>query len=174
MPEQPDRVKRYKLVDQPSQGALLDSIGETAEFRFMRILLLPAIAMLAVALVPSTSRAADTDPWFGRDKALHFGVSGLISSNGYLATRLANGSRPLAFGIGAGTAIAIGAAKELYDLSGRGDPSWKDFTWDVVGTGTGLLVAWAFDRLVADRLSEEKHALRIGDWNVRVAVMAVR
>lgn len=140
----------------------------------MRSLALSVSAVATALLAPTTSRAAEPDPWFGRDKALHFGVSALISSNAYLATRLADGSRPLALGIGAGTALTIGALKELYDLSGRGDPSWKDLAWDAIGTGTGVLTAWAFDRFVVERLTHQPHALRIGDWNVRVSVMATR
>lgn len=130
--------------------------------------------LAAMVAVPATARA-ENDPWFSRDKALHFGVSGLIASNGYFATRLADGNRGLALGIGAGTAIVIGVGKELYDLTGRGDPSWKDLSWDLVGTGTGLLVAWAFDRLVlGEGASSTPHALRIGDWNVAFSLRPIR
>ena len=40
-------------------------------------------------------------------------------------------------------ALAAGAAKELWDVAGPGDASWRDFTWDVVGTATGVAVAFA-------------------------------
>jgi hypothetical protein len=42
--------------------------------------------------------------------------------------------------------MGAGVAKELWDLSGRGDPSWKDLAWDGVGTAAGLVTAWCFDR----------------------------
>ncbi len=44
---------------------------------------------------------------------------------------------------GAGAGILAGAGKELLDLAGFGDPSWRDFAWDVIGTivGVGLAVA---------------------------------
>jgi putative lipoprotein len=46
--------------------------------------------------------------------------------------------------LGLGAAILVGAGKEGWDAMGHGDPSWKDFTWDVagalVGVGLSLLV----------------------------------
>ena len=39
----------------------------------------------------------------------------------------------------------MGVAKELWDLSGHGDASWRDLTWDAVGTVTGLALAAAID-----------------------------
>ena len=42
-------------------------------------------------------------------------------------------------------ALGLGIAKEVWDLSGHGDASWRDLTWDVVGTTTGVLVAYAID-----------------------------
>ena len=74
-----------------------------------------AAALLACALsfaIAPRARAADRDPWFGPDKALHFGACFILSNGGYAG----------------------------------GDPSWRDFTWDVVGTTTGVLVGWLIDR----------------------------
>jgi len=47
----------------------------------------------------------------------------------------------------AGEALGVGAgiAKELWDLDGHGDPSWRDLTWDLIGATTGVLVSVAFD-----------------------------
>jgi putative lipoprotein len=42
-------------------------------------------------------------------------------------------------------ALGAGLAKEAWDLSGHGDPSWRDLTWDVIGTTTGVLIAYAID-----------------------------
>jgi putative lipoprotein len=44
--------------------------------------------------------------------------------------------------------LAVGAGKELLDMTGLGDPSWKDFTWDAVGTVAGLALAWSVDLLM--------------------------
>jgi putative lipoprotein len=49
---------------------------------------------------------------------------------------------------GAGVALGAGLAKEVYDEWWRGTYfSFKDLTWDVLGTGTGLVLSWAVDRL---------------------------
>ncbi len=99
---------------------------------------------------PSSARAqaADPDPWFGKDKALHFGISAGIASVLYAGAATQFDARYPPLLIAGGTTLAIGAGKELYDLSGHGDPSWRDFTWDVIGTVVGLGVAWGIDLLV--------------------------
>jgi putative lipoprotein len=91
------------------------------------------------------AHAADRDPWFGPDKALHFEVSAALAAGGYGATALATDDRRVRLGVGGAFAFSLGIAKELWDLSGHGDPSWRDLTWDAVGTVTGLAVAAAVD-----------------------------
>jgi hypothetical protein len=49
---------------------------------------------------------------------------------------------------GAGLALSAGVAKELWDLSGHGDPSWKDLAWDGMGTGVGVGLALGVDLLL--------------------------
>jgi putative lipoprotein len=107
-----------------------------------RLALLAALGALAT---PRSARAADPDPWFGRDKALHFGASALLASGGYGATALVTDDRRVRLAVGGGFAFSLGIAKELWDLSGHGDASWRDLTWDAVGTVTGLAVAAAVD-----------------------------
>lgn len=115
------------------------------------------LALLVLPLVLSlshTAKAADPDPWLGPDKALHFGVSAGLAGGLYAvsATRFESRTPPLL--IGAGATLAIGAGKELADLAGLGDPSWKDFAWDAIGTFVGLGVAYGVDliaRGVSDR-----------------------
>ena len=46
---------------------------------------------------------------------------------------------------GAALAVGAGVAKELWDLEGHGDASWKDLTWDLVGATTGVLLSLAVD-----------------------------
>jgi putative lipoprotein len=105
---------------------------------------LPALALL-VALAPA-ARAADPDPWFGRDKALHFGASFTLASGGYGSAALLTQRTDVRAATGAGLALSAGIAKEVYDRYAGGDPSWRDLTWDVVGTATGVAVAWLIDR----------------------------
>jgi putative lipoprotein len=107
-----------------------------------------ASCLVASALTATVREARAEDAWWGQDKALHFGVSAGISgvTYGIAATQYEARYPPMIWG--AGVALTLGAGKELYDLTGRGDPSWKDFTWDVIGTATGLLVAWSIDLLV--------------------------
>jgi putative lipoprotein len=50
----------------------------------------------------------------------------------------------------ASTSLLIGAGKEGYDALGYGDPSWRDFAWDVAGTAVGVLVAYAVDCIITD------------------------
>ena len=104
------------------------------------------LCVLAPTLLPAgPARASDRDPWFGPDKALHFGASALLAAGGYGATALVTDDRRARLAVGGGFAFSLGIAKELWDLSGHGDPSWRDLTWDAVGTVSGLAVAAALD-----------------------------
>lgn len=114
------------------------------------LMVLIFVLVLAMAMLVSPPAArAETDPWLGRDKALHFSASALIAGVGYGGASLLTEDRRWRLGAGAGLAIAAGAGKELADAWGYGDPSWRDFTWDLVGTATGLGLAWLIDRLIA-------------------------
>jgi putative lipoprotein len=107
------------------------------------------IAVVAIAVLTGSAalvRADERDPWFGRDKAYHFSASALIAAGGYGVTRSFTDDRPTCLAVGGALALTAGVGKELYDLSGRGDPSLRDLTWDVLGTATGLLLIWAVDR----------------------------
>lgn len=92
-----------------------------------------------------TARAADDDPWFGYDKALHFGVSVGLGAGGYGGSALFFDEYWLRALSGAAFSLSIGAAKEIYDATGAGDPSWKDLTWDLVGTSVGVGLAFLVD-----------------------------
>jgi putative lipoprotein len=103
---------------------------------------------LALVLASSAASAQSSDDWFGADKALHFSASALIAGGGYAVgawTFEATWPRVL---LGAGVGLAAGVGKELIDLAGDGDPSWRDLAWDALGTGVGVTVAWLIDRAV--------------------------
>jgi uncharacterized protein YfiM (DUF2279 family) len=112
---------------------------------------LPALGLVALTLL--APRAAPIETCGSRDKALHFGASALLASRGYAATAFFTEDRRVRLAVGGGFAFSLGVAKELWDLSGHGDASCRDLTWDAVGTATGLAVAtaidWAITRLTA-------------------------
>ncbi len=112
-----------------------------------------AVIVILVLAAPRTARA-DDDPWWGKDKALHFGVSAGLASGGYAVGAAAFDARWKAIALGGGVAAAAGIAKETADLAGFGDPSWKDLAWDAIGIVTGLALAWSVDLLVRGASSE--------------------
>jgi putative lipoprotein len=109
-------------------------------------LALAIVAALAVAvLTTSPARAQESDPWFGRDKALHFTVSASLAVAAYAGASLKTDDRPTRVAAAITFALGAGLLKEAWDLTGHGDASWRDLTWDVVGTTTGVLFAYGFD-----------------------------
>lgn len=106
----------------------------------------PAACGLALALAAGAARAQSGDEWLGADKALHFTASALISGSGYaLGAWGFEATAPRVF-LGAGLGLAAGVGKELVDLAGDGDPSWRDLAWDALGVGVGVTAAWLVDR----------------------------
>jgi putative lipoprotein len=104
--------------------------------------------MMSGAIVASRPNVAHADAWFGPDKPLHAGVSAGLAVSGYGVSALWLPSRPGRAAVGAGFALALGAGKELYDFGTGGDPSWRDWTWDVIGTASGVGIAWLIDALI--------------------------
>jgi putative lipoprotein len=106
---------------------------------------------LGIALLVSlcsgaqNAQAQSRDDWWGRDKALHLGVSGVIGASGYAASSLALEARPKRAAAGVALALSAGVAKELYDLAGHGQPSYKDMVFNVAGTALGVSVAYLID-----------------------------
>jgi putative lipoprotein len=107
-----------------------------------------ALALAALAAAPGRASAQERDPWFGRDKALHFSASAVLATGGYGAGALIWPRVPPRLATGAAVALSAGIGKEILDRYTGGDPSLRDLTWDLVGTATGLAVAWAIDRWV--------------------------
>jgi putative lipoprotein len=96
---------------------------------------------------PAVAAAAE-DPWLGRDKALHFGASLSIAAGGYALAVPFTDSPLVRAAVGGGLALAAGIGKEVWDANGPGDASWRDFTWDLAGTATGILIAATIDWIV--------------------------
>ncbi len=110
-----------------------------------RLAVLAVLAVLAGPVGSARAQTADADPWWGRDKLLHFSASASLAIVGYAGTSLGTESRPARAAGGAALAVGAGAAKELWDLDGHGDASWRDLTWDLIGAATGVLVSLAVD-----------------------------
>jgi len=117
---------------------------------------------LGIALGCPSARASDADPWFGPDKPLHLGVSAALAAGGYAASSPwleSRSSRALA---GSAFSLTLGAGKELWDLDGHGDPSWRDFTWDVLGTAVGVALAASIDALASPKRASPTAAVPQG------------
>lgn len=107
-------------------------------------------AVLALGLLLSSERvcaqkAQDPDPFWGPDKALHLGVSAAITGGGYGLSCVIDQNVGARAAIAASIGIGAGLAKEVADALGLGTPSWKDFLWDVIGTGISLSLAVSLD-----------------------------
>ncbi len=109
---------------------------------------LPALALL---LACGRASASAPDPWLGPDKALHFGVSVALAASGYAASSAWLDTRTERALAGGAFSLTLGASKELYDLFGHGDPSFRDLTWDAVGTVVGVTLAASLDALTSSK-----------------------
>lgn len=93
---------------------------------------------------PSASRPAPLpDEWVARDKALHFGVSFLLTLSGqYVLTDKADLSNARALPVAAGSALALGLLKEVADSRRPRDPHfcWRDLAVDAAGVALAAAV----------------------------------
>lgn len=100
-----------------------------------------ALALLCAA--PRPAHPAQPDPWFGRDKALHFAASAAISGAAWAIASLLTDA-PARRAIAAfGAGMLAGVGKEALDAAGLGTPSVKDLLWDAAGAAAGSTAAWA-------------------------------
>lgn len=114
-------------------------------------------ALLCLGASPSAAQAEE--PRVARDKWLHFGVSASLAAGSYAVAWSAFDCRWQRVALSSGLTLALGGGKELLDLAGLGDPSWRDFAWDALGTATGVFVAWLLDVLLTnDRCPPRKEA----------------
>jgi putative lipoprotein len=129
---------------------------------------LATAALLVAVVAPRDAHAADPDPWLGPDKVLHFGASATIAVGGYALGAALFDARGHALILGGALAFGAGIGKECLDLAGYGDPSWRDLTWDAIGTVSGLAIAWSADLVL--RGVSEKHPLLVAPQADRAGV----
>jgi len=95
--------------------------------------------VLFVALFGGPQRPSE-DPWFGRDKLLHFTASAAIQCATHAVLR-ANGNDYGGASRGAALAtLTVGISKELWDRQRGGDASLRDLAWDAAGGVSGAVV----------------------------------
>jgi uncharacterized protein YfiM (DUF2279 family) len=89
---------------------------------------------------PPHAAPAASDRWWSRDKAQHLVVSGLWTlSVQYVLVDKAGWAEPDALSLAAGSAAAVGLAKELYDTSRPAHTaSAKDLVANAVGIGLAV------------------------------------
>ena len=100
------------------------------------------IVVLSIAFTlffAQTAHAAQAtvarDSWFGSDKLKHFFMSAFATSVAYSALQAAGASRKTAMTGAIGASIGLGITRELYNRRTNGLFSYKDLTWDAMGTG---------------------------------------
>lgn len=108
-----------------------------------------ALAAVAVLAFAGPAYGSEDDPWFARDKYLHGGVSVVVAGAGYAGAGLLGAPRPSRALTGLGAAVVVGAGKELWDMRGAGDPSWRDFSWDVAGGLVGVGLSYVLDLAIS-------------------------
>lgn len=83
---------------------------------------------------------SDRDPWFARDKMLHFVASAAIQTAAHSVLR-ANGRDYGDASRGAAVAtVSVGIGKELWDRHRKRDFSFRDLAWDGIGGVAGAIV----------------------------------
>ena len=121
--------------------------GGSPVLRHLSTHALPAAMLAAAVLTLAPSEAhAQQDPWFGRDKALHFAAGAAIGTGGYVLGTVAFDRRDRGVVVGLALGLGTGAAKELRDRRSTGHASWRDFAWTAAGTTVGVTAAWLIDR----------------------------
>jgi uncharacterized protein YfiM (DUF2279 family) len=89
-----------------------------------------------------------SDPWWGRDKALHLGAGALLGAGGYAIAARHDRPPEAALLTGVALAMTVGIGKEVADRYTAGQPSSRDLAWDAMGAVTGALAAWLTHQIV--------------------------
>ena len=94
------------------------------------------IVVLSIAFNLFFAQAAVArESWFGTDKIKHFFMSAFATSVSYSALQAAGADRKTAMAGAVAASIGLGITRELYNLRTTKMFSYKDLTWDAIGTG---------------------------------------
>lgn len=85
-------------------------------------------------------RAPAADAWIGPDKAQHFWVSYAAAAFVFAAAVAGDADRDLALGVAAGSAFALGLAKEFDDVRRGRIFSVRDLVADALGIGAAYFL----------------------------------
>jgi putative lipoprotein len=127
--------------------------------RFWKTWCCCALALACLGFGHASAHAQD--PWLGLDKGKHFGASAVAAGGGYAAALLVVDEPWHRAALGAGFGFSLGIAKEIYDATGRGDPSWRDLTWDLIGCAFGVSVGLLLDYALRAPPRREPTLLRV-------------
>jgi putative lipoprotein len=111
--------------------------------------------VVLACLLAGGGRARAEDLWLGPDKGLHFGASAVLAAGGYAGSMWIVREPFERAALGAGVGLAFGIGKELYDATGRGDPSWRDLAWDVIGCAFGVGVSLLLDHTFREPMTPQ-------------------
>jgi len=94
--------------------------------------------LIITAIITLVSFAVKAQaPRLQEDKVKHFAVGAMVSGSAQMLAYKLTDNRGKSMLIGFGAGCVAGVAKELYDMTGRGTPSFKDALWTGIGAGIG-------------------------------------
>ncbi|MEW6602089.1 MAG: hypothetical protein AB1499_14040 [Nitrospirota bacterium] len=105
------------------------------------------VLLISLSFLPGCATSlTQNDPWFGRDKAKHFIIAGVISGTAKVLADRHGMDNDESFYFAFGTTLFFGTSKEVYDLKIRKTGwSWKDLMWDTLGALAGYGIVQAVD-----------------------------
>ena len=89
--------------------------------------------ILAFLLISTSAHACKDSMQFTTDKQQHFATSAAFG----MAARTVTSDNMAAIGL----ALIPGIAKEAYDSTGKGCPSFNDMAWNIIGATVGVYSA---------------------------------
>ena len=91
-------------------------------------------------VITSEMKKVISDPWFGRDKVLHFSAGMAIPGltyHFYVCRLNRDEQRGKIYAVSLTALLALG--KEVYDKKKKGHFSWKDLAWGGLGLAVGYI-----------------------------------